>query len=133
MKTGQKAALAVGALVVVLGAAVVRDVQGIDPTSGGYSPPYDEFTGEPIDWTSQRSTEQGFRDDGGLVLDTSLGCTTGMIRGHVGPLTFDYRTLSERAIAVHRPHVACVERGFEPEWDYPAEHLAMAPARTVDG
>lgn len=130
MSTWQYAATAIGVIVVGLGAIAAHDILGVDPTSGGYDPPYDDFAGEPIDWSAHTQTETGFRDNGGILLDTSLDCTTGQIRGHVGPLSFDYRKLSERAIAVHKPHIACAEHGFSPEWDYPAADVGEG--RTSD-
>lgn len=108
--------------VIVLVAAVavfVRDIARIDQTSGGYEAPYTGVTGEPIDWLALEVTSTGFRDTGGIALNSSLDCTTGQIRFHVGPFTFDYRKLSERAIVVHRPQDACREIGFEPEWSEP--------------
>lgn len=133
MKTWQIAAVLTAAAVLALAGAVVRDVLRIDPTSGGYAHPYTEFTGEPIDWSAHRLTEAGFRDDGGWLLNTSLDCTTGQIRGHVGPVTFDYRKLSDRAVAIHKPHVACIEAGFDPEWDYPDHDVAAAPVEGPRG
>lgn len=117
---------AAGGAVVVLvgGGALVRDVARIDPTSGGYESPYTDVRGEPIDWSAMRVTDTGFRDDGGWLLNTSLDCTTGQLRGHVGPFTFDYRKLSERAIVVHQPQEACEAAGFSPEWSEPAGSAA---------
>lgn len=120
LRRWQQISLLVTLAVVALGAVLVRDVTRIDPTSGGYEAPYTDVRGEPIDWLSSEVTDTGFRDTGGILLDTSLDCTTGMIRAHIGPFTFDYRTLSERAIVVHRPQDACRQVGFEPQWEEPA-------------
>lgn len=116
-------AIAISLLFIGVSALLVRDALRIDPTSGGYSAPYDDFEGEPIDWSAQAQTERGFRGEGGIMLNASLNCTSGQIRLHVGPFSIDYRKLSERAIAVHKPHVSCIERGFEPQWDFPASDL----------
>lgn len=45
----------------------------------------DDVSGEPIDWMSHAHADDGFRDGGGLLINTSLDCPTGPIRIHVGP------------------------------------------------
>jgi hypothetical protein len=32
-------------------AGLVADIRSFDTTSGGYEPPYRDFTGDPIDWS----------------------------------------------------------------------------------
>jgi hypothetical protein len=34
----------------------------------------------------------------------------------LGTVTVDYRELSDRALAIHEPREACIERGFEPQF-----------------
>ncbi len=110
-------ALAVFGVTVVALAVVgiVADYRGFDRTRGGYEPPYTGFTGEPIDWSEAYVTGQGFFDNN-YVLDTHVDCTTGMITFDLFGLRFDYRTFSERALAVHRPREACTAAGFAPQF-----------------
>lgn len=102
-------------LALVVGLAV--DVASIDRTSGGYDPPYTDYTGEPIDWDAETYTTQTGVVSTGHVIDVHTDCTTGMISFEVlGAVTVDYRELSDRAIAVHGPREACIERGFDPQF-----------------
>lgn len=107
-----------GALVLVgLIAGFVVDFLSIDQTSGGYEPPYTDFTGEPIDWDSETYTTSTGMVSRGYVMDVHTDCTTGMIRFEILRLvTFDYRPLSDRALAIHEPRQACLDRGFQPEF-----------------
>lgn len=99
----------------VLGLAA--DYAAFDPTSGGYEPPYDDYTGEPIDWENETYTTERGMVKTGYVLDTHVDCTSGIIRFEVlnGP-TVAFRELSDRALAVHEPRLACQERGSESEF-----------------
>jgi hypothetical protein len=109
-------ALVVGmALLGALGTAVALDVRDFDRTSGGYSAPYEGWTGEPIDWSAAERTDDGFSRPG-RVVGSELDCTTGMISFRVAGVSIDFRTVSARAIAVHRPREACAAAGFDPEF-----------------
>lgn len=96
-------------------AGIVADVRGFDPTRGGYEPPYTNYTGNPIDWSSVETTRTGMRK-AGYVIDVTVDCTSGMMSFEVLGLTFPFRTFSERALVVHRPREACTERGFNPRF-----------------
>ena len=67
------------------------------------------------------------------MLDVGLDCTTGQIRGRVAFVTSDHRTRSSRAIAFREPHVACVERGFKPEFCHSEADLVGASSGTRSG
>ncbi|MFC5381473.1 hypothetical protein [Aquipuribacter nitratireducens] len=113
---GVRVLAGVGAVLLVLtvvGAAV--DAAGFDRTRGGYEPPYEGWTGEPIDWAAGAVTPTGFLDPG-RVVDTTLDCTTGMIGFGVWGVSVDFRVVSERAIVVHRPREACEAAGFDPRF-----------------
>lgn len=103
------AALALLALV----AGALADIRSFDRTRGGYEPPYTGFTGEPIDWSGVETTATGMLRRG-WVIDTLADCTSGMITGRIFGLSIPFRPFSERAIIVHRPREACLERGFTP-------------------
>jgi hypothetical protein len=97
-------------------ALVYLDYRSFDRTSGGYDPPYADWTGTPIDWENEaEATADGFRRSGRIVT-TTLDCTTGMISFEIAGVRRDFRPVSPRAIAVHRPREACRARGFEPEF-----------------
>lgn len=107
---------AIGAVaVVLLVGGLIADYRSFDRTSGGYDPPYTGWTGTPIDWSDADRTSTGFRQSG-RVLSQHLDCTSGMISFGFYGVSFDYRVVSERAIAVHRPRVACADEGFDPEF-----------------
>ncbi|WP_322409999.1 hypothetical protein [Microbacterium invictum] len=104
--------------VVATGAVItggIIDFTNFDRTSGGYEAPYTGWTGTPIDWTAGGVTEEGFRNDG-LVIDTLLDCTSGMISFDVYGIEIPFRVVSERAVAVHRPVEACEAEGFSPDF-----------------
>jgi hypothetical protein len=111
--------LALGAGAALLVAFLVAgyvDYRNFDQTSGGYDPPYTDWTGTPIDWDAAEVTDGGFRRDG-IVLDNMLDCTSGMISFRAaGLVSFNFRKVSPRAIAVHEPREACTRAGFEPEF-----------------
>lgn len=103
------------AAIVGFGVLAAIDIAAIDPTSGGYEPPYTDYDGDPIDWDADTDITDVGMVRRGYVLHTHTDCTTGMIRVEVfGLVGFDYRQLSDRALAVHDPHGACEARGFEP-------------------
>jgi hypothetical protein len=101
--------------ILLLAAGTIADVLAIDPTSGGYEAPYTDFSGEPLDWDETYLTDTGMYTPG-YVIDTHVDCTTGMINFDIFGLQFDYRQLSPRALVVHEPREACVERGFDPQF-----------------
>jgi hypothetical protein len=94
-------------------AGLVADLRSFDTTSVGYEPPYRDFTGDPIDWSQTETTETGMRKPGHVVA-FSLDCTSGMIRFETLGLQIDFREVSPRALAVHKPREACAQRGFTP-------------------
>lgn len=113
---GRDVLAVVGALaLVVTVVATVLDLRGFDRTRGGYDPPYEGWTGTPIDWSAGAVTSTGFLAPG-RVVSTELDCTDGMLSFSVLGASVDYRVVSERAIVVHRPREACQEAGFEPEF-----------------
>jgi hypothetical protein len=102
-----------GAAAALVLAGLGADIRSFDTTSGGYEPPYEDFTGEPIDWSQTETTEAGMRKPGHVVA-FALDCTSGMIRFETLGLRLDFRPVSPRALAVHKPREACAERGFTP-------------------
>jgi len=95
---------------------LIVDFLNFDRTSGGYEPPYTDYTGEPIDFDAGYQTEEGIYSPG-YVLSTRLNCTSGMVTFHFfNKFEFDWRAVSPRAIAVHQPREACERRDFEPEF-----------------
>lgn len=113
---GTRILAAIGALAVVgTGAGVVRDVLDFDNTTGGYEAPYTGWTGTPIDWAAGGITRTGFHKPGSVV-DVDLDCTTGMVTFTAFGLSYDWRQVSDRAIAVHRPREACTAAGFTPRF-----------------
>lgn len=108
------AGVAVVALLLV-GVGVYLDYRSFDRTSGGYDPPYTDWTGTPIDWAATEQTDDGFRQRG-RVVSSRLDCSTGMITFEVAALRFPYRQVSPRAVAVHQPREACEAAGFSPRF-----------------
>lgn len=106
----------VGAATLVgLAVGVAVDASGFDRTSGGNEAPYTGWTGTPTDWEAGDVTPEGFRQPG-IVLSTTLDCTTGMLAFEAFGASVDFRVVSERAIVVHQPREACVRNGFTPEF-----------------
>lgn len=93
----------------------VIDATNFDRTTGGYEAPYTGWSGTPIDWAAGGVTADGFRNDG-VVIDTLLDCTTGMISFDVFGVEIPFRVVSERAVAVHKPVEACEAEGFSPDF-----------------
>ena len=103
-------------LTALLVAGTVADGLGFDRTRGGYGPTYTDYTGEPIDWEREAYvTQKGFFKDG-YVIDLYVNCRTGMIGLEVFEQRWDWRELSGRALAVHKPREACERAGFDPEF-----------------
>ena len=95
---------------------LVIDFRNFDQTSGGYEPPYEGWTGTPVDWDAMAKTPEGFRNRG-LVVDTCVNCTTGMISFrllHLLPV--NWQVFSGRALVIHKPREACQRHGFTPEF-----------------
>jgi hypothetical protein len=113
--TPRRTMLALAGLALAVLAGVVADVRSFDSTRGGYEPPFEGVTGEPIDWSSVETTATGMLRRG-WVVDFVADCTTGMISGRILGLEIPFRPFSERAIVVHRPREACAARGFTPQF-----------------
>ena len=110
---------AIGAVTVV--ALIVGTVVGVrdaDRTSGGYTYPYQDWTGTPTDYASWYLTDEGLFWPGPIV-DQALNCTTGQLSlGVFGMVDIEFRPLSDRAKVVHQPQVACRDYGFDTSaWD----------------
>lgn len=100
---------------VVLGSGLALDLSNFDRTKGGYEPPYEGWTGEPIDWSVTDVTRTGMARRG-YVTTLLVDCTSGMIEVEALGQRIPFRPLSGRAIVVHRPREACVARGFTPRF-----------------
>lgn len=94
---------------------VALDLRSFDETSGGYEPPFEGWTGTPIDFSVLDQSNDGIIGRG-YVLDVHLNCTTGMMAFEWYGQKFDYRVVSERALKVHKPDEACIARGFTPQF-----------------
>lgn len=97
------------------GVGLVLDYRAIDRTEGAYEPPYEDYTGEPIDWSRLDTTADGmvYR---GHVVDIMMNCRSGMISFEIYRIRMQWRRLSPRALAIHQPRRACLQRGFEPRF-----------------
>jgi hypothetical protein len=104
--------------ILALTSIFIYDIQQFDGTKGGYTYPYSDYTGTPYDFTKFEVNSVGLRNANGIVIEFQINCTTGMITGFLGPIAIDYRVLSERDIAIHKPQIACKENGFTPQWKY---------------
>lgn len=98
---------------ILLVAGFVQDVRSFDGTSGGYEPPYTDYTGEPIDWARLDVTTYGMAHRGHVV-NVLIDCTSGMMSFEVFRIEVPFRAFSDRALAVHKPREACEARGFAP-------------------
>jgi hypothetical protein len=92
---------------------LARDAASFDTTRGGYEPPYTGYTGEPIDWATLDVTATGMVGRG-RVINVLIDCTSGMMHFEFFGAAIPFRPFSPRAIAVHKPREACIERGFSP-------------------
>ena len=116
MRNTKRIFVVVGVLLLaLLTTGIVADVMAFDRTDGGYEPPYTDYTGEPIDWTTVETTRTGMHKNG-YVLDVRVNCTSGMMHFDFFGIGIPFRKFSPRAIAVHKPREACQERGFTPEF-----------------
>ncbi len=91
------------------------DVMTFDQTKGGYQPPYEGWTGRPVDWDSMDQTATGLVKRG-HVIDVHINGTSGMISFELFGLRYDWQTPSDRALKVHKPREALLRRGFRPEF-----------------
>jgi hypothetical protein len=110
-----RTALYTFAATVLFIAGLILDVQAFDRTSGGYEPPYTDYTGTPIDWTLADGTATGMAQRG-RVMNILIDCSSGMITFEVFKVRIPYRELSPRALAIHQPREACLQRGFSPSF-----------------
>lgn len=106
--------LALSATIVGVG---VNDILSTDRTSGGYEPPYTGYTGTPI-----QADEVALEGDTivirGNVVDSEISCRSGMWVFDVLGVDIPYRTVSPRALAIHRPQAFCRAGGFDTAaWD----------------
>lgn len=91
------------------------DITSFDRTKGGYTAPYEGFTGEPVDWDKLDITSTGLVKKG-YIVNVLVHGTTGMISFEVFKQKFDWRTFSDRALVVHKPREALLKRGFKPSF-----------------
>lgn len=106
----------IGIVVVIYGLiGLAIDFKSFDQTKGGYEYPYEGWTGKPVNWDSMDITKTGLVKRG-YVIDVHVNGTTGMIS--FGFLWFkrDWRTLSARALKVHKPREAFIRKGFRPHF-----------------
>ncbi|MBX2871749.1 MAG: hypothetical protein KTR30_06610 [Saprospiraceae bacterium] len=89
------------------------DIGTFDQTKGGYEPPYEGWTGQPVDWDSLDQTTTGLVKRG-YVADVHIHGTTGMISFQILGYKMDWRKPSARAMKVHKPREALLRRGFKP-------------------
>ena len=108
------AAVGLAATALIVG-GIAADFSSFDRTQDGYDPPYTGWTGETIDWQTGDFTTAGFVRRG-YIIDTLLDCTSGLITFDIFRQHIPFRKVSERAIIVHKPREACLERGFAPEF-----------------
>ena len=94
---------------------LVFDIKNFDRTKGGYNPPYEGVTGEPVDWSSMDLTSTGLVNRG-YVVNVLVNGTNGIISFEVFKQRFDWQTFSGRALVVHKPREALLKRGFKPEF-----------------
>lgn len=87
---------------------LVFDIKSFDQTKGGYNPPYEGVTGEPVDWSSMDLTSTGLVKRGHVV-NVLVNGTSGMISFEVFKQTFDFRVFSGRALVVHKPREALLK------------------------
>lgn len=103
------------AFVVLFVVGFAFDFRAVDRTQGGYEPPYQGWTGTPTDWSLADVSPTGLVMRG-YVSNALINCTTGMLSFQIYGRTLDYRTVSPRALVIHKPREACAERGFSPEF-----------------
>jgi hypothetical protein len=102
-------------LSIVIVTGIVLDFRDFDRTKGGYEPPYEGVVGEPINWDRMDLTSTGLVKRG-YIINVHLHGTTGMLSFEIFKMKWDFRVVSGRAIAVHKPREALIRRGFSPEF-----------------
>lgn len=98
---------------VLLAAGLMLDLQAFDGTRGGHEPPYTDYTGTPMDWSVADTTAHGMAYRG-RVLNVLIDCRSGMITFEWFKLQIPFREFSPRALVIHKPREACLDRGFRP-------------------
>ena len=88
-----------------------NDFASFDRTKGGYEPPYEGYTGEPIDWDEGDLTKTGMVRRG-KVINTLFNCTSGMISFEIYGKQIEFRVVSERGIKVHKPRKRAWKEDF---------------------
>lgn len=120
LRRGTVAVLAVVGAITLAALAVgtVAGIRDADRTDGGYTYPYEGWTGTPTDYASWYRTDDGLFWPGPIV-DQALDCTTGQLTLQAfGLADVEFRHLSDRAKVVHQPQVACRDNGFDTSaWD----------------
>lgn len=99
----------------LLAAGLVLDLQSFDRTRGGYVAPFENYSGQPTDWSRTDRTTDGMARRG-FVTTLLVNCTTGMISVEVFRQVLEFRVFSPRAIVIHKPREACRDRGFSPRF-----------------
>ncbi len=106
----------IGTLTILYGIiGLISDITTFDQTKGGYDYPYEGWTGKPVAWDEMDITSTGLVKRGHVV-DVHVNGTTGMISFSLIGMTIDWQTFSDRALKVHRPREAFLQRGFHPEF-----------------
>ncbi|MDH3761045.1 MAG: hypothetical protein OEU50_08680 [Gammaproteobacteria bacterium] len=100
-------------LIIVTG--IYLDIRNFDQTKGGYEPPFTGATGASVDWASLDLASSGLAKRG-YVINVLVNGTTGMINFEIFKQKFGWRIFSERALIVHKPREALIQRGFTPEF-----------------
>ena len=101
--------------IITFAVGLYLDIRDFDRTEGGYEPPYEGVTGEPVDWDNMDLTATGLVKRGHVV-NVIVNGTTGMITFEIFKQKFDWRVFSGRALVVHKPREALFRRGFKPEF-----------------
>lgn len=97
----------------IIGFAI--DITLFDQTKGGYEYPYEGWTGTPVNWDTMDITKTGLVKRG-YVIDVHVNGTTGMISFGFFGMRKNWQTFSDRALKVHQPKKALIEKGFNPKF-----------------
>ncbi|GAJ98435.1 hypothetical protein [Geomicrobium sp. JCM 19055] len=69
----------IGAFAILLFiSGLILDLRSFDETKGGYEPPFENFTGEPINFDELDQSAEGIVGRG-YTVNILLNCTTGMV------------------------------------------------------
>jgi len=104
-----------GLAITTIAYGLYLDISNFDQTKGGYEAPYNGVSGTPVDWFALDRTPTGLAKRG-YVVNVLVDGTSGMISFEVFKHKIDFRTFSDRALAVHKPREAFVALGFHPEF-----------------